>query len=803
MEAIHSSLATASLHFDNGQIKDAYSTFLMTAQSAIKPLFDVKFVHCSIVSKPQNSDDLISVLHSCVDYIDNIIKQHSAATKTGPPPLPPKPLHVVNKPVLPPKPTTTTSIPIHTSTTMVTRQRSVSNINDIIVNSQQQLMKPDQYQKTHPISQPHYNDNNETIPDGDIDPTHLVPAQTNSNDSLTPPNNSGTTAGGMKVDHVPHIPTPPLLTTHRVLQAKLDELESALKEFHTQRNQLSEDEGQMKNDLETAIAKYTPYVAEAKQTLNRVRTVYMSAATIPNILHFQPGLVAYQLTRIESAIFLAIPPHALLSHSPKTPHPRVVASSDFFNYVTRLIEHSILLPQEASSRAQHVNHWIKIASKCQELNNYQTLKAVVSALGTPPVQRLKRTWAYIPKKSLSRLEAMNDLMSEANNYGKYREHMGIVSTSVLNGKSVSLIQSEHYKRPTVPFLGTFIHDMTYLLAAVGQTKSTTTSAVVNNSMPIRTSSKQSSTYAVHSDPRINRLLETLEKFQATPRYDKKPSGVLSKIIMNKPQTRPGFTQALQRSKTSFGRLGGAIGLGSSGSNATDSTHNIGESMNSGNQPSCDYPEMFDMEAQQSLVTQYLLMRSWVSQTTVDELSVLREPPNSTNRYASGRTSSSMGSHYTSSIMSNASSLMRFSNNSPATSSTLTLASSLNGSRPGSLDDNDRSYIYGRESAHRSSQLTSSSTLEDEYEVTASPPNSVTSSDIALSPRENSFWNDSSLLSSYNNSKVLLETAPVVPPRPLNTISNTTTNTITHQHNSNFRSVSQRIAQEAIVSRQVV
>jgi uncharacterized protein with gpF-like domain len=46
MEDPLSSLNTASHHFDNGQIKDAYYLFLNTAQNAIQPFFDVKFVHC-------------------------------------------------------------------------------------------------------------------------------------------------------------------------------------------------------------------------------------------------------------------------------------------------------------------------------------------------------------------------------------------------------------------------------------------------------------------------------------------------------------------------------------------------------------------------------------------------------------------------------------------------------------------------------------------------------------------------------------------------------------------------------------
>lgn len=570
--------------------------------------------------------------------------------------------------------------------------------------------------------------------------------------------------GGIKSDHIPLIPIPPLLTTHTVLQEKLDELELALKDFRTQKNQLSGDNNEKEKEikLNDAISKYTPYVAEAKHTLNRVRTLYMCAATIPSILHFQPGLVAYQLTRIESAIFLGIPPQALLSHAPKSPHPRVVASSDFFNYVTRMIEHSVLLPQEASVRAQHINQWIKVASKCQDLNNYQTLKGIISALWTPPVQRLKRTWAYIPKKSLSRLESMTELMSEANNYGKYREHMGIVSTSVLNGKSVNLIQSEHYKRPTVPFLGTFIHDMTYLLAAVGQAQQQTKSTNGLPQIPIRTSSTlykadNDNSGQLHKDPRISKLLEILQKFQSSPPYDRKPSAANAKMI-SKQQVRPALSQAIHRSKSSFGRLGGAIGFG----NGNTDNNNTNDLINNQNGIyNTDCADDFDSEEQQSLVTQYLLMRPWVSQNTVDELSLLREPPNnnsttSNNKYASGRTSS-MGSHYTSSIMSNTSSLMRLSN--PATNSTLTLASSLNDSysRPASLDDvyhhQNRSYVYGRGSSNIG-PLTSSSTLEDNDDGEFEEENGTTSPHhVVISPRDGKFWNDPTI-SLYNKGMLI-------------------------------------------------
>lgn len=472
------------------------------------------------------------------------------------------------------------------------------------------------------------------VGEGEIDPTNLAPAQTNSGDSLTPSSRQAT-------DHVPNIPVPPLLTAYRLIQAKHDKLDSELKLLKEKKRHLVsgsyEDEDVTESDVNSAIITYTTLTADAKLTLNKVRTIYMSAATIPSVLQFQPYLVAYQITLIEAAIFIEIPVECLLVHSARTPQPRIVASTDFFNYTTRLIEHSILLPQEASHRAQHINHWIKVAAKCQDLNNYQTLKAIVSALGTPPVQRLKRTWACIPKKSMLKLEAMNELMSEADNYGRYRECMGMVNVGMINGRSVAQIKAEHAARPTVPFLGTFIQDITYLLAAV----------------------KSQNLAKPTDDPRIQEVLSTMEKFQRGPRYPSVPNTAYVKASTARSSFRPtSLTNALHRTSSKKDRL-----------STTSLFSNVDD----------DDEEIRDMEEQQQLITQYLLMRPWVNEETVDELSNLREPPSSRGISSpSSRSSGGAGSgNYTSSIMSN-------------TSSTFVRMSTGNGSgtdsRPTSMDE---------------------------------------------------------------------------------------------------------------------
>ncbi|KAI8984399.1 ras guanine nucleotide exchange factor domain-containing protein [Mycotypha africana] len=716
-DQVSNALNSAIAFEEKGQIKEAYFAFTVASEKAIQALNDIKFVHSSIVSSPKHYAQLLATMRTCLIHIENIIENHSPAalktvsqqttgdSKINRPPLPPKPSKM-QKPVLPPKPSKTTSRPPsptnHTPTTSNYSSSTVDkelqdNSTDTIVikprvyDSRPTSLPPIQ-QHSHlssvqsPSPRPRTEFPNKTsnrntasvriIAEGEIDPDYLVPAQTSAGDSLVPSLSTMT-------DHVPLIPAPPLLTTHRMLQAKVDDLEEKIRDCRARKQSLTQGdnshlETMTESALDQTIAQYLRVLAELKATLNGVRTIYMSAATVPSILQFGAHVIAYQVTLIEAAIFGAIPPQALLEHSTKTPHPRIVASTDFFNYITRCIEHSVLLPQEASARAQLIHYWIKVASRCLELNNYQTLKAIISALNTPPVQRLKRTWSYIPKKSSTKLETLNDLMSEANNYGHYREHMGMVNTTVVNGKSVQLIRDEHYSRPTVPFLGTIIHDITYLLAAFK-------------------SSPHAKTMKPEDEPRIHDVLNTMHRFQSGPRYTPTLPHAFLKSSQ-KHHFRPALSNALHRGASRIQRFsGGNIFGGGNNSNNDSSTSNTSSnvSVNSVGIDGDD-DDNSNLEEQQKMATQYILMRSWVSQSTVDELSNLREPPqpktySNTSYYGSRSSSGAGGGHIssnmnrTSSVFSNASSNLRFSTGSMSMN-TLSTSNGGDSSRPGSFDD---------------------------------------------------------------------------------------------------------------------
>lgn len=145
------------------------------------------------------------------------------------------------------------------------------------------------------------------------------------------------------------------------------------------------------------------------------------------ILDLHPDQIAFQITLIEWSLFSSIHAKDFLMHSSSTPSPPIQASVDFFNYITRSIEYSILFSEnttsssDASFRADHIQKWIKVASTLYSLQNFGSLKSVICALSTPPITRLKKTWSHVSKKKWNDLESYLSLMSEQDNYKNYRE----------------------------------------------------------------------------------------------------------------------------------------------------------------------------------------------------------------------------------------------------------------------------------------------------------------------------------------------------------------------------------------------
>ncbi|KAF9946536.1 hypothetical protein BGZ65_009600, partial [Modicella reniformis] len=491
------------------------------------------------------------------------------------------------------------------------------------------------------------------IPEGCVDSHNLVEAKRINGDDEDDLRSYGPS------DHLPNIPKSPLRTTHRSLMEKEKSWSSMLTDTRIKIQELLErldtwnDSGDERKKVENEIDKLKEEAYKSSTQINntmatiiKVRELLYRSAGITSILEFPPFLVAYQLTLVESAIFLEIPQVALLTHSPKTPHRSITASTDFFNYLTRMIEYSVLFPAEAPARSQIISYWIKVAVKLHELENFQTLKAVLCALGTPPIKRLKRTWSILPRKNLSKLEMLSELMSEDRNYGKYREMMNnLCSGAIISpGELVSPVlpdyaslmlaatKSEGFgnllspeikskdiaRRPVVPFLGTFIMDMTYLLAAVKKSNVPTAASIPMSSLLSKipaTSSLREKNLTINTgigsgeDPRIQDLLSTLSAYQSGPRYLPQPSRSYIKAS-TKSQNHfraPSLSSALQ------------ITTKYRNSNAAERERHLLYDDEDDDLLGSTGVVSGGIRSTQQLILHYLLTRPWAPERMVDEL----------------------------------------------------------------------------------------------------------------------------------------------------------------------------------------
>ncbi|KAF4123290.1 hypothetical protein GMORB2_6841, partial [Geosmithia morbida] len=161
---------------------------------------------------------------------------------------------------------------------------------------------------------------------------------------------------------------------------------------------------------------------------------------------------ARQLTIIESRLYGKIRPTECLNKTwqKKVPEgeselaPNVKALILHSNQMTNWVAEMILAQAEARKRVVVIKHFVAVADKCRGMNNFSTLTSIISALGTAPISRLKRTWDQVPQRTQATLESMRRIMASTKNFGEYREQLHAANP------------------PCVPFFGVYLTDLTFI-----------------------------------------------------------------------------------------------------------------------------------------------------------------------------------------------------------------------------------------------------------------------------------------------------------------------------------------------------
>ncbi|OPJ71903.1 hypothetical protein AV530_008790 [Patagioenas fasciata monilis] len=174
---------------------------------------------------------------------------------------------------------------------------------------------------------------------------------------------------------------------------------------------------------------------------------------------FQEEVVAEQLTYMDVTLFKKVVPHHCLgcvwSRRDKKENKHLAgsirATISQFNAVTNGVVSTVLESKELKTqqRAKILEKWIRIARECRILNNFSSLKAIISALQSTSIYRLKKTWACVPEDIMLMFEELSDIFSGCDNFSTSRE---LLMKGVTQG--------------TVPYLGTFLTDLMMLDTAL-------------------------------------------------------------------------------------------------------------------------------------------------------------------------------------------------------------------------------------------------------------------------------------------------------------------------------------------------
>nr|CAB3265548.1 ral guanine nucleotide dissociation stimulator-like 1 [Phallusia mammillata] len=183
--------------------------------------------------------------------------------------------------------------------------------------------------------------------------------------------------------------------------------------------------------------------------------------------------VAEQLTVKDANLFLRVVPHHCLKavRSSKIKPACVRATIDQFNKVVYSVLATCLCTSlKTSQRVKIICKWIEIAQQCRELKNFSSLRAVVSGLQTHVIHRMRKTWQQVPHSYIELLRELEEI--------NMKDIIMKVGTAKVNTEtsSISKVRKDATFRRnraihsgimhgTVPYLGSFLTDLTYLHTA--------------------------------------------------------------------------------------------------------------------------------------------------------------------------------------------------------------------------------------------------------------------------------------------------------------------------------------------------
>uniref|UniRef100_A0A8C3GA69 RAS guanyl releasing protein 3 (calcium and DAG-regulated) n=1 Tax=Cyclopterus lumpus TaxID=8103 RepID=A0A8C3GA69_CYCLU len=140
--------------------------------------------------------------------------------------------------------------------------------------------------------------------------------------------------------------------------------------------------------------------------------------------HLEPMELAEHLTFLEFKSIRRISftdYQSYVIHGCLVDNPTLERSIALFNGVSQWVQLMVLSKLTPQTRAEVISKYIHVAQKLLQLQNFNTLMAVVGGLSHSSISRLKETHSYLAPEVVKIWSEMTELVSSNNNYSCYRK----------------------------------------------------------------------------------------------------------------------------------------------------------------------------------------------------------------------------------------------------------------------------------------------------------------------------------------------------------------------------------------------
>ncbi|XP_015673977.1 ras guanyl-releasing protein 3 [Protobothrops mucrosquamatus] len=140
--------------------------------------------------------------------------------------------------------------------------------------------------------------------------------------------------------------------------------------------------------------------------------------------HLEPIELAEHLTFLEYKSFRRISftdYQSYVIHGCLENNPTLERSIALFNGISKWVQLMVLSKPTPQQRAEVITKFINVAQKLLQLQNFNTLMAVVGGLSHSSISRLKETHSYLSSEVTKDWDEMTELVSSNGNYCNYRK----------------------------------------------------------------------------------------------------------------------------------------------------------------------------------------------------------------------------------------------------------------------------------------------------------------------------------------------------------------------------------------------